>query len=93
MQKIDHEPHDIIASQVMHRLYNTQDIAKSRQAAGKASNTNPDWVGDFSRVLSGINLATLRVVVRTPMAHTLVQQRGERLKFSHKFVNLLAVQM
>ena len=51
------------------------------------------FVDGLCAMLRGMNAATSRHVVSSPMAHLITSLDGARFKYSHEFVNLLVTQL
>ena len=93
-QKEDRESRDIVAKGVMRRLLRSQEEREQRLASGAEIDDEVNsWVEGLSRVLSGINAATSRLVISAPMSHSLASNGGSRFHFSHEFVEILMGQM
>ena len=51
------------------------------------------FTNDLCTMLRGINAATSRHVVSSPMAHLITSLDGARFEYSHEFVNFLVTQL
>ena len=101
-QSDDREARDSVTKSVVRRLLNAQD-AKEKRARELSREGGQDdaveeeevntWIEGLSRVLSGINAATSRIVVSAPMSHSLASNNGSRFRFSHEFAELLVGQL
>ena len=72
----------------MKRLLEENQMNESNQIT-----TEPSFVEGLCRVLSGLNAATTRNVVSTPLAHLIICNGGSRFICSDEFTNLLVTQM
>lgn len=93
-QKEDRESRDIVAKNVIRRLIRAQEEREQhKREYEEVDDEVNSWVEGLSRVLSGINAATSRLVISAPMSHNLASNGGSRFHFSHEFVDILIGQM
>jgi len=72
----------------MKRLLEEKQLNESNQIT-----TDPSFVEGLCRVLSGLNAATSRYVVSTPLAHLIICKGGSRFTCSADVSNLLVTQL
>ena len=90
-QKEDSERQQRIASTVNRRLLKTQEELDN--GTRRPDEVQEGFVEGLCRMLGGLNAATSRCVVSSPMAHLLVCQGGTRFTMSHSTAELLISQL
>ena len=90
-QKEDSERQQRIASTVNRRLLKTQEELDN--GTRRPDEVQEGFVEGLCRMLGGLNAATSRCVVSSPMAHLLVCQGGTRFTMSHSTGELLISQL
>ena len=78
-----------IAMAIVRRLIHQEKLI----LASQCENIPTGFTEGISRMLCGLNAATSRDAVSSPMAHLLISQNGKRFRYSHDFAPLLVNQM
>ena len=90
-QKEDSERQERITNTINRRLLKIEE--EILDGTRKPDEVQEGFVEGLCRMLGGLNAATSRCVVSSPMAHLLVCQGGTRFTMSHSFSNLLITQL
>jgi len=90
-QKEDRERQERITNTINRRLLKTEE--EILNGTRKPDEVQDGFIEGLCRMLGGLNAATSRCVVSSPMAHLLVCQGGTRFTMSHSTGNLLINQL
>jgi hypothetical protein len=75
------------------RLLNDQSLGDTSKEQCNQVTSETSFREGLCRVLSGLNAATTRNIIRATMAHLIPSNGGSRFAFSHDFSDLLVGQM